>query len=446
MKNVKKLVAIGCTIALSIGIISGCSQARSTSAGSSSSSTESKNSKPVNVDIFQFKVEAKDALIKATKKYMSEHNNVTINVETVGGGSDYSAALKAKFASGQEPAIFNIGGTQDVLDWKDKLEDLSSQPWVKQAYQGTLDSVTDSGKIYGLPFDYEGYGIIYNKAIFQKAGIDASKIKNLADLQTAAATLDAKKKDLGLNSVIALPGKETWVLGMHMANVAFGNEFKSVVDAFNAKTIDFKYADGLKNILDFQMKYAYKPDNTNKSINSVDYSTQVEKEFSTGKVAMIQQGNWIYGTVKGIDPDLAKNMGLLPLTIDGVSDGKIPVGVPEYWSVNSKKDAATKAAAEDFLNWLYTSDEGKTMIIHDFNFIPAFKGYDGDNLKPDDPISADILKYANSNQTMPWVFNGMPTGFAMNQLGADMQKYISGDLTWDKVVQNAKNNWASARK
>ncbi|SMC24998.1 raffinose/stachyose/melibiose transport system substrate-binding protein [Clostridium acidisoli DSM 12555] len=434
MKKIKKLTALACVLALGTGLLAGCG---------SSSSSDSKN---VTVNIFQFKVEAKTALEKAVKDYESNHPNVTINVQTVGGGQDYGAALKSKFSSGDEPTIYNIGGPQDTVDWKNKLEDLSNQPWISKAYDGTLDAVKKDGKVYGMPFDLEGYGFIYNKAIFAKAGIDASSIKSYADLEKAVQTLDSKKSALGIDSVFALPGKETWVTGLHLSNAVLAPELKDGVSAFNAKTIDFKYNDALKKLLDLQIKYGYKPDGTNKSINSVDYSTQVEQKFSLSKVAIIQQGNWIYGTVNGVDKDLAKNMGLLPIPVDGVKDGAVPVGVPMYWAINKDKDTATKKAAEDFLNWLYTSDKGKQMIIHDFQFIPAFKGYEASNLQPDDPISKAILQYSNDKNTIPWVFMGYPTGWGQNKLGADIQKYISGDLSWDQLVQNAKDNWAAARK
>ncbi|GAA3321980.1 hypothetical protein GCM10020331_040040 [Ectobacillus funiculus] len=41
-----------------------------------------------------------------TDKYTKEHPNVTFNLQTVGGGADGAAALKAKFASGSAPDIF----------------------------------------------------------------------------------------------------------------------------------------------------------------------------------------------------------------------------------------------------------------------------------------------------------------------------------------------------
>ncbi|MBU3092646.1 ABC transporter substrate-binding protein [Clostridium sp. CM028] len=439
MKNTKKLIAVACTVAIMTGMLSGCSKSTDPAASKAVG-------KDVVVDIFQFKVEAKDALEKATKEYMALNKNVKINVQTVGGGEDYGAALKSKFASGQEPTIYNIGGTQDVLDWKAKLQDLSSEPWVSQAYPGTLDAVKMDGKLYGMPFNQEGSGLIYNKTIFTKAGIDASKIKTYADLKAASKTLDSKKKELKIDAVFALPGKETWVTGLHLSNVAFANEFPTVVDAFNAKEITFKQNEPLKKLLDLQIKYAYKPDGTNKSINSVDYSTQVEKMFSMSKVAIIQQGNWAFGSIDGIDPELSKNIGILPMPLDGVKEGCIQVGVPMYWAINSSKDDGAKKAAADFLNWLYTSDRGKEMIIKDFKFIPAFKGYDGEKLQPTDALGKEVLRYVNEGKTIPWVFMGYPTAWGMEKFGTDVQKYIAGTITWDKLVDNMKTTWSAARK
>ena len=435
MKNVKKLLAMALATILvsSTTLLTGCD-------GSSSSKDN------VTVDIFQFKVEAKDALEKAAKRYEELNEGVKINIQTVGGGDDYGSALKAKFQSGEEPTIFNIGGPQDTKDWMEKLEDLTATDLAKNAADNTLGAVTSDGKVYGVPLTIEGYGLIYNKDIFKKAGIDPSTLTTFAKLEEAVKTLDSKKSELKIDSVFVMPAKENWVTGLHTSNVAFSNEFKDGTEAFNAKTIEFKYASQLKKLLDIQVKYGYKPDGSDKSVNGVDYATQVEKQFSLGKAAIIQQGNWIYSSVEGIDKDLASNIGILPINLDGIKEGCIPVGVPMYWAVNSTKKDAEKEAAKDFLSWLYTSDEGKKMIINDFKFIPAYKGYESDDLQPADPLAKDVAKFSQEGKTMPWVFMGYPTGFGEDQLGASFQKYFAGELTWDDVVKQAKDNWSAARK
>ena len=157
----KKALSLMTVTTLICGSLVGCSSSKDSSGGSASGD--------VTVDIFQFKVETQEALQAAAKKYEESHDGVKINIETIGGGNDYGAGLRTKFQSGQEPTIFNIGGPQDVEDWASKLEDLSDQPWVNQAFEGTLGSVTTDDGIFGMPFAQEGYGFIYNKQIFEKA-------------------------------------------------------------------------------------------------------------------------------------------------------------------------------------------------------------------------------------------------------------------------------------
>ena len=114
-------------------------------AGDNSSSNSGGSSDQTEIDIFQFKVEFKDQFEKLAKEYEEKNPGIKINVETVGGGSDYGAALKSKFSSGNEPNIYNIGGPEDVNMWIDSLTDLSDTEAAKQALDGTLTGATKDG-------------------------------------------------------------------------------------------------------------------------------------------------------------------------------------------------------------------------------------------------------------------------------------------------------------
>lgn len=429
--KLKKLLSLTLAGALAMGTLAAC--------GSKTEEKADSGSKVV-LDVFQFKVEFKDAFEKLAKEYEASHDGVKINITTVGGGENYGASLKSKFASGGEPAIFNVGGPQDVKDWNSKLADLSDTKASKEALEGTLDAVTKDGKILGLPFNQEGYGILYNKEVFKKAGIDPASINSFVKLEEAVKTIDSKKKELGLESVMAFPAKETWVTGLHLSSPFFAAEFDGDINkAFEAKTIDFKYNEGMKKLLDLQNTYSIQP------TVSLDYSRQVEELFSTGKVAMIQQGNWVYGSIEGIDPEFAaNNVGILPMPVEGYKEDSIPVGIPMYWAVNNNKDEATVKASKEFIDWLYTSEEGKKAVLEDFKFIPAYKGYDTSKIS--DPISKEIYQYAKDGKTINWVFMGYPSDWGMNKLGADIQQYVSGKLTWEDLVKNAKTTWAESRE
>lgn len=123
MKNVKRILAMSLMTVVGASVLVGCGNDSSTGGGSSKGKVE--------VSIFQYKVEQKDAFEKAAKEYEKSHDGVSIDIKTVGGGDDYGSALKAQFQSGSEPTIYNIGGPQDVQDWTGKLEDLTNDDLTK---------------------------------------------------------------------------------------------------------------------------------------------------------------------------------------------------------------------------------------------------------------------------------------------------------------------------
>ncbi|MBW4829225.1 MAG: extracellular solute-binding protein [Clostridiaceae bacterium] len=443
-------LAIVMVLALSL-VVTGCSndaKDEKANSGNEGATTE-KSGEKAEIDIFQFKVEIAKELEEAAKAYEEENPNVKINIQTVGGGDDYGAALKAAFQSGNEPDIFNVGGPQDIKDWMDKLEDLSDQPWVDKALEGVLSGATVDDKVYALPFNLEGYGFVYNKEIFKAAGIDAEKIVDFKSLEEAVKTLDKKIKDGELEeefplleSVFEFPAKETWITGLHTSNVALGQEFDSSIDAFNAEEVEFKYGDSLKKIIDLQADYSMHRDDKQK-LNAVDYTTQAEEGIAIERVAIIQQGNWVYGLAEGVDEEVAEKLDILPIPLEGGKEDSIPVGVPMHWVVNKDSDDAVKDAAKDFLNWLYTSEKGKEYVVNEFHFIPPLTGYE--DLEVEDPLGRAVSRYAEAGKTTPWVFMGYPTAWGMEGLGNNIQKYLSGEFTWEQVISESQAQWKEMR-
>lgn len=446
MKNMKKGLAFALVLVMALmTLTTGCAPKAAAPAEPAAPAGEQ-----VTVDVFQFKVEIAKELEAAAKAYEAKNPNVKINVQTVGGGGDYGAALRAQFQSGAEPDIYNVGGPQDIADWTAKLEDLSDQPWVAQAMDGILSGATVDGKVYALPFNIEGYGLVYNKGIFEAAGVDTASVKDFATLETAVKALDAKIKSGALKekypqleAVFEYAAKETWVTGLHTSNAALSQEFDNSLTAFSAKKVEFKNADALKQLIDLMADYS--PSGKDRAkLNAVDYATQVDNGLAIERVAVVQQGNWIYSGVAKIDQAVADNLGILPLPVPGGKSGSIPVGVPMHWAVNKDAPDADKQAAKDFLNWLYTSDEGKDYVVNKFFFIPPLKGYEG--FDPKDSLGKAVKGYAEAGNTMPWVFMGYPTGWGQEILGTDIQKYLAGEMKWEELVKDVQTKWEEARK
>ncbi|MFC3883648.1 ABC transporter substrate-binding protein [Bacillus songklensis] len=387
----------------------------------------------VVVDMFQFKVEIADQLKALTDEYTKEHPNVKFNIQTVGGGADYAAALKAQFASGNEPDIFNNGGYQEAKIWKEKLEDLSDQPWVKDAYETALEPMTMDGKVYGQPLNLEGYGFIYNKDLFKKAGITETP-KTLSELEAASKKLKAA----GITPFSVGYG-EWWVIGQHLLNLAFAQQedpdaFIKGLDEGTAKIAGNEKFDQLVNLLDLTVKYG------NKNPLTTDYNTQVT-QFAAGETAMVQQGNWVQPMIDKITPNM--NIGFIPMPIndDAAANDKLQVGVPNNWVVNKNAPDADKQAAKDFLNWMVSSETGKKALVEDFKFIPAFKMIEAKGIGP---LGEDIVKYSNENKTLSWNWFKFPNG-ATQEFGAAMQAYVGGQTSKEEMLKAFDATWAKLK-
>ncbi|PEL13577.1 ABC transporter substrate-binding protein [Bacillus sp. AFS017336] len=403
--------------------------------GCNSNKKEEKKSgagEKVTLNIFQFKAEIAKDLEALANEYQKENKNVTVKVQTVGGGADYGAALKAQFASGNEPDIFNNGGYQEAITWKDKLEDLSDQAWVADLYPETEKPMTVDGKLLGMPMNTEGYGFIYNKDLFDKAGITQLP-KTLTELEATAKKL----KDAGITPFSVGYG-EWWILGIHLLNIPFAQQpdpDKFIAD-LNAGTARIPDNDKFKEFIklfDLTIKYG------NKNPLTTDYNTQVTN-FASGKTAMMQQGNWTQGMIDGITPNM--KLGLLPMPINDDQEAmdKIPVGVPNNWVVN--KNSKNKEEAKKFLNWMVTSDTGKKYIVEKFKFIPAIKSIQGKGLGP---IADDIQKYSSDGKVLSWNWFKYPDG-ATNEFGASMQAYVGGQKNAKQLLQSIQDSWNKLKK
>ncbi|MGP7819537.1 ABC transporter substrate-binding protein [Niallia sp. 01092] len=390
----------------------------------------------VVVDIFNGKVEIADQLKSLTDAYTKEHPDVTFNIETVGGGADGAAALKAKFASNKAPDIFGNGGYQEALTWLDKLEDLSDQPWVKDAYESALIPMTVDGKLYGQPVNLEGYGFAYNKALFKKAGIK--------ELPTTFSELEAAAKKLKAAGITPFSNgyAEWWVLANHGLNVPFA--YQDDTDAFikginegKSKIAGNEYFDNYFNLLDLTLKYG------NKNPLTTDYNTQVTL-FANGEAAMLQQGNWIQPMIDKISPNMEVGFIPMPLNDDKAKTDKLMVDVPTNWAVHNGAPAADKKAALDFLNWMVTSDTGKTALVKEFKYVPAYKTIEA-TAEDIGPLGAAIQEYSKNGKTYSWQFMKYPDG-AGQEFGASIQAYVGGQKSKEEVMKSLDETWAKLKK
>ena len=109
----KKVISIGLAAMMSFTALT-CSAA---TAYAEEKKDEVAGGKDVTISIMGRKVEIHDAMLEAADRYMELHPNVTVVMETVGGGDDYDGTLKTRLNGGNMPTIFTLQGPLNWDEW-----------------------------------------------------------------------------------------------------------------------------------------------------------------------------------------------------------------------------------------------------------------------------------------------------------------------------------------
>ncbi len=114
----------------------------------------------------------------AIEAYTKAHPNVTINAEAV-ADEPYKAKIRVVMASGDVPDIYFtwVGEFTRQFIRGGRVLDLSpylAKPeWQGRFSQATLNAYRTDGKFYGIPLNLDAKFFMYNKTLFEKAGISA---------------------------------------------------------------------------------------------------------------------------------------------------------------------------------------------------------------------------------------------------------------------------------
>ncbi|MCM3540954.1 ABC transporter substrate-binding protein [Priestia endophytica] len=386
----------------------------------------------ITLSIRNPKVEIAAPFEEMVQAYEKEQPHINIEVHTVGGAIDDLSDLKAELAAGEGPDIFTNQGGKSAELWHDYLEDLSGEPWVPQALPETLASIKSGEKVYGMPMNIEGYGFIYNKDLFAKAGIQQLPT-TLNELETTAERL----KKAGITP-FSLGYYEKWQLGDHLMNIAFlqQKDPNAYITQLNngSKTItnNQKFKD-LTHLLDVTLKYG------NSDPLETDYTMEMDI-FSKGEAAIALQGNWIQPLIDQRSPNL--NVGIMPIPLsNNHGEQSLIVNTPNYWVINKQTTPKKKQAAKKFLDWMVSSKEGQEFMTKQFRFIPAFKNIPSNQ---SGPLATETLRYYKEDRTVSASTLYFPVG-VREQFGAATQQYIAKRLTQTQLLKRYQYAWESAQ-
>lgn len=444
----KKILSILMVIIMIASVFTGCNR------NGNQGATPQNNDGKTTVRYLNFKPEIATVYDEIAKAYNKETGN-TLIVETAASGN-YEQTLAAKMGTNEAPTLFQINGPKGYANWQDYCADLSDTELYKHLTDKSL-AVTVDGKVYGIPYVVEGYGIIYNKAITDKyfALKDKStefksmdEIKNFDSLKKLVEDMQKNADKLGIKGVFAatsLKTGEDWRWQTHLANIPVYYEFnENNVDLSGdaTKTINFKYSENFKNIFDLYINNS----TTDKKVLGSKIVDESMAEFALGQCAMVQNGNWAWSQINGIDKNTVKaeNIKYLPIYmgIDGEEKQGLCIGTENFFAINSKASEQEQKAAADFMYWLFSSETGKKFVNEQLEFIAPFDTFT-DEERPEDPLAQEVIKWMNNADvtTIPWNFTVFPSQTFKEDFGASLLQYAQGSKNWDKVKEDFTKSW-----
>lgn len=420
----KKILTAAIAVAMVATAFTGCQKKSAETAGGKGT---------IKLEMYYYKQENQEGLKNIVKAFEKANPGVTIDMLIIPNDAD--SAMSARAAQGDLPDILQMQAYSRIKEYASKgfLLDLSKEDAMNRVLPSSLPAVSWNGKQYAVPMDYAGIGIIYNKDIFEKCGIQPPT--TYRELQNVCRVL--KQNDIVPFAALL---KENWSVGhfITMIHTALLKEKKIDAEKFvgtmNTGKSTYGVIDTAKlfSVLDFYRE------NMNSNAAEMGGGEQ-QQSFAKGESAMMVQGLWAYVDAMKLNPKL--NAGFIPFPVyNDASMNTFYSDVDSTFGVSSQSSKEKQEMAVKFVNWL-TSAEGQKLWMSEYKLIPPFKGVD---------VSAfggpyvDLMKSVEDKGSSPWAFSQYPTDVFEDACKNGAQQYMFQRKSADEVIKGIDAQWTAS--
>lgn len=430
---IKKWMAVASAATLTLALSACAADADTTPAPAASGDSGACTSATEFTWLNTIKIEIRDQFIAAIDEYNASQDCYKAVILDYPQGEPFFSVVTPLYESQQAPVVMTA--LQEVPDMAERVMDWTGTDLAALAAPGSLDGANIGGKQVGIPVTAEAFGLLYNKAVLDEAGVDPAAITSRTDLKAAFDAVEATGRD-----AIHFSGL-WWSLGAHVSNVyhttaADNLEGKlaildGLVDGTYSLSEDPKFIDWL-DTFDLMKEYS----TSAATIADSDYDAGVES-LATGDVGFWFMGNWAEPNLLQTDPE--GSFGVMPMPTGATSgaygNDSISVGVPFYIMIDETQSTEEeRAGAMDLMSWLLTTPEGQArwagpIESGGMNFIPM---YDGFTVSPSTFMAQDIASYIAAGKTLEWMNSYYPAGLQ------DVYGYEGGQPYYDGVIDRAR--------
>jgi raffinose/stachyose/melibiose transport system substrate-binding protein len=358
-------------------------------------------------------------------KMLAEQNvKVTVNIE-MPSSDQYDSVLQARLTGDDAPDLYtlhcnNIG----VYNKAGYLTDLTSQPLSAKLYDNVRATVTVDGKVMAVPIESMAWGVLYNKDIFEKAGVAVPE--TLTDLKAVCATL----KDKGYTPFM-LAFQEQWVPQLMTALTLGGLVSGEKTDWLSRMYEDKGSYDEVRSI--FDVIDVIIQNGTERAME--EGSQQGAADFANGKAAMFVQGTWAASTIMETNPDMKLGVFALPVN-DDTNCTRVDLSTSTTLAVYPGTKEMDLALA--FANYVL-DDTDSSALFEACGFNPIASCH---TFQPSYWV-ADATQYVSAGRSFQDLV--LPNAVTDEQ-GKLLQEYYVGSVTVDQIVEQLDKAFQEANK
>lgn len=434
----RKLAALLAAIVLAAGVTTIWAQAQEPAVPEEPSAAGS-------VYYLNFKPEQSAQWELAAQRYRQK-TGVPVTILTAASGT-YEDTLRSEMEKNEPPTLFQVNGPTGLRTWKDWCLDLRGTAMYDHLQSDSF-ALFDGEAVLGVAYAIETYGLIYNRTLLEEycrmknAVIQSSdEINSFETLKAVAQDIQKRRDELGVLGAFTSAGMDAssdWRFKTHLANLPIYYEYKKDGIA-DTQAIRGDYLPQFQQIWDLYLQNATCPS----SLIGARTGEDAASEFALGEAVFYQNGTWAYQDCvsEGLTDD---ELGMLPIYIgvEGEEEQGLCMGSENYWCINRHAAPEDIEATKAFVEWLITSEEGKSLLSEEMGFVTPFNTFAEDTGGMDALQRAAQESLMQGKMPVSWAFTTIPSETWKNQLGAAMLEYAQGTADWNAVRTAFVDGWA----
>ncbi|MCR5419389.1 MAG: ABC transporter substrate-binding protein [Lachnospiraceae bacterium] len=368
---------------------------------------------------------------KMVAEFNKEFPNITVEMEAV---TDYAEDSLLRLSTGDWGDIMFIPAV-DKVDLEtyfmpiDSLENLSAE-------LNFVDSWEYNGQCYGIPYMANAQGVLYNKAVFEEAGIaelPKTPTEFLEDLQLIKDKTDAIPLYTNYAAGWTMGAWDAYVGIVSNGDDTYVNQkFVHTAEPFKDPGDDT----GIYNL--YRILY----DAVANGLIEDDYTTtdweSCKGMLNRGEIGTMVLGSWAYAQMQEAG-DTPENVGYMPFPMTVGGTQYVSAGGDYNYCINVNSDDTNKLASLIFVKWMveksnWCFNEGGYTVVKGGDNPDMYSAFDGCEVLSDKPAKAGeetLLNDVNAESELSFNAGG----------NAKVQRIVEAAATGSESLDDIYADW-----